>query len=267
MAVFICCADESSDRHQKDTFFYGGFAATVEVWDEHFMPAWTEHVLEGPPPIDYLHMADITRPQWQAEHGLTWLDADNRIYEAARVIGNTGGLVPIVWSVPYDRFYNEIYAYSSKKTHSGLEEPDYLAFLAFAYSTLVWLQTYRPEVESVDFWVEQNGKISTRIGRMHTVMSEYLTTLGRSDLAALIGEFLPVSKRRIQAQAADTLCWHERNAEAGTLDRAGWHRRGRMVGYSDDKRDGLRKDLADVLFDDFAKALVEKFPQKIRRVK
>jgi hypothetical protein len=87
--------------------------------------------------------------------------------EAARVVGSTGQLIPTVWKMSLEPFQEEILPYAPYNADAALEAPDYLAFLSFAYSTLAWLQKYRPGAESVDFWVECNGKISTRIGRMH----------------------------------------------------------------------------------------------------
>jgi hypothetical protein len=61
MATFICCADESTDGRQQTDFFYGGFAASEDTWEEDFAPAWNERVLKGPPSLDYLHMSSIVR--------------------------------------------------------------------------------------------------------------------------------------------------------------------------------------------------------------
>jgi hypothetical protein len=267
MSVFICCADESSDGRRQDEFFYGGFAAPIAIWDDDVIPAWTNRVLAGPPAIEYLHMADVMRPEWRQKEGLSWWDIDDRVTEASRVIGSSGGLIPIVWSLGHDRFQKEILPYAPRNAHTGLEEPDYLAFLCFAYSTLAWLREFRSdEADRVDFWVERNGKISTRLGRFHERIPNTLTELGRSDLAAMCGDFLPVSKTCIQAQAADMLCWHERNASAETLDTVGWRRRARMVGNRamyGCSREGFRSDVADMLFAEFTKSLARDF--QVRR--
>jgi hypothetical protein len=147
--------------------------------------------------------------------------------------------------------------YNQRRPHASLGPGDYLAFLAFSYSVLLCLHVNRREVERVDFWVERNGKISTRIGRLHAQIPKHLTELGVPELAALVGEFLPVAKTRIPAQAADMLCWHERNFYAGTLDPEGQRRRKRMVA----KREGHRNDVGAIMFDDFAERLRQKFPR------
>jgi hypothetical protein len=269
MAVFICCADESSDARQQEQFFYGGFAAPVDAWESQFIPAWNERVLAGPPVLEYLHMSDLMCDERRQASGLTWWDADERITEASRVIGSTGALIPIVWSFSYQQFAKEMLPYAPWKKHTGLEEPDYLTFLCFVHSTLQWLYEHRhDEAQRVDFWVEHNGKITTRIGRFHERIPENLIELGRPELAAMCGEFTPVSKTRIQAQAADMLCWHERNACAGRLDIAGQRRHARIVGNKaiyGCGREGCRNDVGDVMFPELAEMLAQKF--RIRRVK
>jgi hypothetical protein len=105
-----------------------------------------------------------------------------------------------------------------KKAHTGLEQPDYIAFLQFSFMTLKWLHTHRGnEVEKVDFWVEENDKISMRVGKFHSRLKASLVGAGSPELAALVGEFQEVSKERIPAQAADVLSWHSRNNDAGRL--------------------------------------------------
>src|SRR5437763_6650564 len=98
MAVFVCVADETYDDNPGN-FFYSGWAASVDVWENDFAPGWSERVLDGPPRIPYLHMTDIREWDWQAEHGLKPWQADRRLDEAACVIRSTGGLVPVSFEV------------------------------------------------------------------------------------------------------------------------------------------------------------------------
>jgi hypothetical protein len=251
MATFICCADESADSQRQHEFWYGGFAATVQTWEQDFLPAWDARVLAGPPRLEYLHVSEWMRHSWRRANKLTWGDIDKRLTAAAQVIRSTGGLIPFVWSLDLDRFSREVLPFAPRKRHSALEQPDYLTFLAVNYSVLVWLRSFRPDVERVDFWVEKNGKISTRIGRLHDRVTENLIELGRPDLAALVGGFTAVEKWCVQAQAADMLCWHERNAQANTLDREGWRNRWRMIG----DREGFRASVDKVIFDEFVPLL------------
>jgi hypothetical protein len=52
VAVFVSVADESYDA---GNFFNSGWAASVDVWENDFAPAWSERVLGGP------HISTICR--------------------------------------------------------------------------------------------------------------------------------------------------------------------------------------------------------------
>lgn len=224
MAVFVCVADESYD---DGNFVYGGFAAPVTVWDGCFAEAWNERVLNGPPQIPYLHMTEIRDWNWQKEHGLKPWQADRRVDAAADVICSTGGLVPVLYSAgrkDFAEIVRQPYSPGPNRRRVSLE-PDYLCFGWFALTQLVWLHTeYGESVEKVDFWVEDNGVITRRMAGFHKALSDAVKYINRGYLAPLIGEFVPVSKDRIPAQAADMLAWHERNAARGKLDRVGLRR-------------------------------------------
>jgi hypothetical protein len=246
MAVFIAAADESADQNPRRNFLYGGFAAPVCDWEGCFAEAWNERVLCGPPALNYLHMTEMMSPAWRKEQGITEWQVDQRLDEAANVIASSGSLVAIIWSAGEEDFNRTVRPFAPRKVHTGLEQPDYLAFLAFAFSTLQYLSAWEPSVERVDFWLERNDRVTTRIERFHSLLAPDLSTLGRSDLADLVGELLPVGKDRIPAQAADFLCWHERRFFGGTLGRLGARRRKHMLKW----RRGHRNDLGDVLFDE-----------------
>jgi hypothetical protein len=52
-------------------------------------------VLDGPPRIPYLHMTEMRSSGWRNEHGLSRLDADDRIDSAITVIDQMQSLYPI----------------------------------------------------------------------------------------------------------------------------------------------------------------------------
>lgn len=245
MAVFVCCADESEDQKPRLNFFYGGFAAPVDDWEGSFARAWNEHVLQGQPQLEYLHVSELMIPVCRQKLGISEFEAERRLDEAASVIHNQGSLIPIMWQFGVDRF-DEIRRLVPRKLHSGLERPDYLAFLTFAFTTLKWLHAFRhDEVEKVDFWVEENDKVSVRVGRFHSRMVNTLTEIGAPELAALVGEFQEVSKKRIPAQAADILNWHARNNEAGKLTPRQGARYNKMVRQWLDRRDNRQGMITD----------------------
>ena len=164
MAVFVCCTDESEDQKPPLNFFYGGFVAPIDDWEGPFANAWNERVLEGEPQSAYLHVSELMIPKRREKLGISLHEVDRRLDEAASVIHASGSLVPIIWHFRQE-VYEEIRKLVPRKMHTGLEEPDYLAFLGLAFTTLEWLRRYRQgQVDRVDFWVEENNKISRRVG-------------------------------------------------------------------------------------------------------
>src|ERR1700754_5288913 len=92
MGIYVAAGDESDGPKQDGWFLFGGFVAPAEDWTRWFAPAWTERVLQGPPAIPYLHMVDIRSPNWCKQHGLTRLQAEDRIDAAVKVIRTLGSL-------------------------------------------------------------------------------------------------------------------------------------------------------------------------------
>jgi hypothetical protein len=220
MAVFVCCSDESYDA---DNFFYSGWAAPVETWENDFTPAWNERVLKGPPPIPFLHMTEIREWDWQDEHGLKPWQADRRVDEAVSVIRSTGALVPVVFGLSRDD-YDAILKKPFRRDLRHLEA-DHLCFQWFAFTQLQWLhERYGSEIERLDFWVEHNGRITRHMAHYHAQLVDGLRYIGREYLVPIVGDFREVGKECVHAQAADVLGWHSRNARRGKLDRRG-HRR------------------------------------------
>jgi hypothetical protein len=231
MAVFVCAADESADQNPRRHFFYGGFAAPISDWDGAFAEAWTERVLKGPPQIPYLHMTDIRSPAWRARYGLSERQANERLDEAARVIRSMGSLIPVMICVDandYDSILRQPFLPRGKRRSVPLD-PDYICFICFALTQLMWIHGKHPDVERVDCWVEQNGLISRYLNQFHEGSADALVDAESPELAPLVGEFKQVGKDRIPVQAADMLGWHARNHERDSLDRDGVRRYWRMT--------------------------------------
>jgi hypothetical protein len=95
MAVFVAGTDESAGKDHRSMYFRGGFVAPERDWSEWFAEAWQERVLSGPPEIPYLHMTEIRSPKWRAKHGLSDVEAEQRVDEAFRVITSMGSLYPV----------------------------------------------------------------------------------------------------------------------------------------------------------------------------
>ena len=231
MAVFVCCADESIDQNPRGNFFYGGFSGPVNDWDGVFADAWNERILNGPPQIPYLHMTSIRSRDWREEHNISVFEAEARLDEASRVIGSMGSLIPVTFSID-ERVFNQIVKplpFLPAQGQKTTIEPDYICFVWFAFTQLKWIHGAYPDVERVDFWVEQNGKITKHINGFHKRLADNLLSINHPELAGLVGEFHAVGKDRIPAQAADMLGWHTRNLMKGALDAVGQRRYWRMT--------------------------------------
>jgi hypothetical protein len=221
VAVFIAASDESSERHHDGQFYYGGVVAPVTDWWDWFAPAWEERVLNGPPKIPYLHMTDINSSKFLREHGLTEVDAQQRIDEALRVILSMGSL-DLVTSCVNEAFFRDSFLGIRFRNDNRSPEnfkPDYLCFLAYAYTVLDRVHVLNPTAEKVDFYVERNGRVSMFIGDFIDDMKQIFLEMKRPEVAALIGACVPVEKDRVPEQAADILCWHARRAKSGLTPR------------------------------------------------
>lgn len=225
VAVFVAGADESTGRAHTDPFLFGGFVARERLWSRSFAPAWQRRVLNGPPKIDWLHMADIKSPKWRAAHGLTPEDVEHRLDEAFALIDAAGGLYPVAYRVDAGHLrgaFAEAEVKLVMNTEGGLAvkrfEPDYYCFVQWAFRVLLYVNLNYPEAEKVDFVIERNGRITKHIQRFHASMGKTLKNIdGAKHLARLVGELIPGGKDRVPLQAADLLVWHTQAADANSL--------------------------------------------------
>jgi hypothetical protein len=220
MAVFTSFSDESGSGDPQGVFLVGGYVAPEYIWSP-FAAAWHERVLQAPPPIPYLHMSEIKGEKFKRRYHLSDLDVQDKIEEAVTVIRSTGllGVVsPIQRRDLRDIIHRRLREHSRRKRLPvGLDEPDYLCFIAYVWVALNFVRDeYGEAVQKVDFVVARKGKVTTRIGRFRDDMERCL----RPELAALLGELIPGDpKDRNPLQAADLYSWHlRRYHETGTTD-------------------------------------------------
>lgn len=210
MAVFVSASDENTAT-DKSEFLCAGFLAPEEDWSNYFAPAWQERVLDGPPPIPYLHMTDIRSRKFRDDHGLSRVDADSRLDEAIRVIGGLGSLRAVLIDINARHFRETMSDMKFIASTGGIKDyhhPDYFCFQAYVFALLMYVEKWHPDAEKVDFIVERNGEITKHIQTFHSNMAAVLEQRGKSSLARLVGELIPGGKDRIPLQAADVLCWH-----------------------------------------------------------
>jgi hypothetical protein len=231
MAVFVSASDESAGKNRQDQFVFAGLVASDRDWSEIFSPAWQRLVLDGPPSIPYLHMTEMRSRPWREEQGLLLEEAEKRIDEAVAVIQAADFLVPIGVKVSGADMCDEFapFKVKSPKRNPATFEPDFLCFLGYAKMTLEFVSKEHKDCERLDFWVEQNGKITDYIQDFHADLNRAFTELGRPDLAKLVGELVPVGKDRMPVQAADVLCWHTARAQnPGKMDQPSFRRYERL---------------------------------------
>lgn len=237
VAVFVAGADESTGRTHADPFLFGGFVARERLWSRSFAPAWQRRVLNGPPKIDWLHMADVKSPKWRVEHGLTAGDVEHRLDEAFALIDAAGGLYPVAYRVDAGHLRNAFAEAGVKlviTTEGGLSrrpfQPDYYCFIQWAFRVLRYVDHAYPDAEKVDFVIERNGRITKHIQRFHVSMANSLKAIGAEQLARLVGDLIPGGKDRVPLQAADLLVWHTQASDAGTLSTNDDRRYARLAG-------------------------------------
>lgn len=113
---------------------------------------------------------------------------------------------------------------------TGIDQPDYLCFLAYGRILLEHVYRKHPEVERVNFVVSQKSGVSEHLKTFHAEMIEYLkdTSLGK-----LAGTLLPMPMEDVlPLQVADFLCWHWQRYYASGED-------GSKMERADERRMGL----------------------------
>jgi len=83
MCVIVGFSDESATGDALGPFLQAGYLAPKTSWP-FVENAWNERILRRDPRIDYLHMVEIRDGDWQAQHGLSRLQAEDKIEFAWR---------------------------------------------------------------------------------------------------------------------------------------------------------------------------------------
>ena len=219
MSVWVVGADET----ETTEFFYAGFAAPLEDWEDWFIPAWQERVLNGPPTIPLLHMTDIRSEKWRDKYGLSRPESERRVDEAFRVIRSLGSLYPILCWTNAEHFRASLGERKivgpprAQFTNAYAYEPDYLCFINLAMIAIFYVKSVDPAPVKVDFIVERNGKITEHMKDFHESMVRSFRALGHPEHADLIGDLIPAGKDCLPLQAADLLCWYSQREKATTL--------------------------------------------------
>jgi hypothetical protein len=206
MAVFIAFSDETSVGDAQGDFFVGGYVANEVDWPQ-VARAWQERVLNGPPKIPYLHMREIRNAEWCEEHGIPHEDAQRRISEACQILEDFRDSAAVISRI-LQADLNEVFINRYKKRRyvpTGLNEPDYFCFVA--YAPLITAQAYNqwPNVERIDFVVDRKRGVTHHLAEFKEDIKQGIAP----ELGALIGDLIPASMEdRLPLQCADVLLWH-----------------------------------------------------------
>jgi hypothetical protein len=255
MLTFVAASDENAGKTHRDTFFFGGFVGPEEDWSRFFEPAWKQRVLDGPPTIPYLHMTEIRSEQWRSQYGITRTAAEKRVDEAFAVIESMGSPHPVGIHVDGGNVLDKFSTLKVVTSTGGAKtfEPDYICFLAYAFSVLLHIDEIHPEAERVDFIVEAKGHVTKYIQEFHSTLAQALASIDRAHLGRLVGQLIPGSKEMIPLQAADVLCWHTARYRAKAMD-ANDERRYATIAH----RRGFQHHLANEQISQIANALLAK---------
>jgi hypothetical protein len=257
MAVFVSASDESDGGHHRSRFWHGGWVAPEKDWSSYFAPAWQDRVLDAKPSIKFLHMTDIRDPDWRNERGISWLQAQDKLDEAARVIDAMGSLYPIVVDTDAGAFLD---AHGKKKVMENVAGNkaarylvDYFCFNTYVFTVLHYIHLKHPYAEKVDFIVERKEGVFEKIKQFYESLDQGLEYIGRPELVKYLGEIIPAGKDRVPVQAADILCWHASRADLGTLKDRDLMRANTIF-----NRKGKRIPLPDQIHHELARAFSEK---------
>lgn len=219
MAVFLSSSDENAGKDHRSMFFYGGLLAPVKDWVELFVPRWQERVLDGPPPIPYLHMTEIRSKAWRIANGLSDDEAERRVDAAFLVFDGVTSLRPISSRMNAGHF-QDTFGKRKIRIASGAFKhffPDYIAFIGYVFTVLGYVSDHFPDAEKVDFLVEKKDGITDHINEFYENVQASLNDLGEPNMGKLVGKLIPGSKDRLPLQVADVFCWHAYKRECGTL--------------------------------------------------
>ena len=258
MAVFLSASDESDGGHHRSPFWHGGWVAPETDWTRYFVPAWQERVLDAKPKIPFLHVTDIRDADWRKEHGVSWLQAQDKLDEAVSVLDCMGSFYPIATQTDGGVFLD---AHGKKKiidSATGKKGArflvDHYSFNLYVYAVLHYIKARHPDAEKVDFFVERKEGVFEKLKQFYDSFEEVYAQIGEPELAKYLGDVVPVGKDRVPVQAADVLCWYTSRNELGVLNgrdaiRAAklLHRKGKLIPIPDKMHHELAHAFAEKL--------------------
>lgn len=249
MAVFVAGLDETNTQGEDPVFVSGGYLAPEADWSQYFANSWDERVLNyRGRRIPYFHTTELRSQTFRKKHGISSLDADGRMNEAARII-RSAGYLRIVSTEISAASLRKLVIEPVRRVGVGLKRtaktPDFYCFLSFVITCIKGVRQEFPDAEKVDFLVERKDKVTPMLVASRDDIIEGVSP----EDAALVGEILPVGKERVPVQAADFLMWHIQRLFSGTLTAPSDQRRCASLfskpGYHGEWNDDMLRKLGD----------------------
>jgi hypothetical protein len=220
VAVFVAYSDEAGVGDPGGEFLIAGHVADEKEWP-WITDAWQNRVLDGPPKLPYLHMVDIRSREWRKQQAITFNDGEERVSEAVRVLYSMGAMSALCSVIKRSELAEAIQSKFKRKNQIpiGVNEPDYICFLAYASYVLREVQRRHPETERVNFVVSKKENVSEHYRDFVRDIKRYLG-LNSPERASLVGDLIPASMEdQLPLQAADVLCWHLQRYYTKNFDR------------------------------------------------
>jgi hypothetical protein len=257
VAVFISHSDESEVKNTSE-FFVGGYIAPKDDWP-YIARAWQEQVLDGPPrtgSLPYLHMSEMSE-EWLKKIGMSYIEAQNRIDQAARILSCCGSLRVTTSAISQDEIKNLIHSRFQKKRHipDRLKFPDYYCYLTYMVRVVAAVRRHFPDADKVDFVVSKKQYISKTLDKTQDDFREWFGSL-YPDAYRYIGDVIPGDmETRLPLQAADVLCWHRQRKLSGKADTVDLKRLRLLYGRAakPDEHKWTTKQLAGIVDNMFAR--------------
>ena len=212
VSVYVAYSDESGTPDKDGIFLVGGYVADQQDWPA-FAEAWQKKVLQSPPIIPYLHIAELRGKEFQQKHGLTEADALHKVRRAVNVIRESNFITGYFGEIERKdfSFLRQYCADREVVWPDNLNDPDYLPFIAYAELTMRRVVSQHTGVRKIDFVVSRKRRVSHHCVRF---TDEIRATLNPA-LPGIVGDLLPASMEEHEAlQAADLLCWHIQRVSA-----------------------------------------------------
>lgn len=193
MAVFEAYSDEAGVADPAGEFLISGYVADQNEWP-WVTRAWQDRVLDGTPKLPYLHMTKIRSEQWRQRHGISFNESEERVAEAVRVLRSMGALSALCSVIKRGDLETAIHSKfeQKKQVPIGLDEPDYLCFVAHAAFVLGEVSKKYPDASRVNFVVSRKQKVTHHLNETVKWMKQNFNEVYPA-IAPLFGDLRPGS--------------------------------------------------------------------------